>query len=111
MTEDWTKKWLTEEERLNPDDCECGHPRVRHGGSGKQRCYEWLGASRCRCRSLALVGAASREQLQASLAASRALVAAIREQAYYGFTDETIQNMTEGMSAQEMNQWWQKRIL
>ena len=46
-----------------------------------------------------------------TIAALRALVAAIREQAYYGFTDETIQNMTEGMSAQEMNQWWQKRIL
>ena len=46
-----------------------------------------------------------------SLAASRALVASVREQAHYGFTDETLENMTEGMSARQMNQWWRARIL
>ncbi len=36
---------------------------------------------------------------------------AIREQAIYGFTGETLENLTWGMSSQEMNSWWRKRIL
>ena len=35
---------------------------------------------------------------------------AIREQAAYGFTGETLKNLHEGMSAQEMNSWWMRRI-
>lgn len=44
-------------------------------------------------------GAGVREKLEA-----------VREQAAYGFTGETLENMTEGMSAQEMNGWWMRRL-
>lgn len=36
---------------------------------------------------------------------------AVREQAIYGFTGETLENMRDGMSGVEMNRWWMKQIL
>ncbi|KKK73881.1 hypothetical protein LCGC14_2889370 [marine sediment metagenome] len=39
-----------------------------------------------------------------------ACVKAVREQAVYGFTGETLENMRDGMSAREMNSWWMKRL-
>ncbi len=53
------------------------------------------------------------DRMQARVAREGELVAAlgrIREQAAYGFTGETLRNMTKGMSAQEMNAWWIERI-
>jgi len=63
---------LTESERGDPDNCECGHSRLRHGNSGKRQCYEWVSEERrCPCRSLTLESAASRRELQAALADAR----------------------------------------
>jgi hypothetical protein len=49
-------------------------------------------------------------ELLVVIAGLRATVEAMREQAVYGFTGETLLNMTESMTAQEMARWWIETI-
>jgi len=72
---------LTEGERGDPDNCECGHSRLRHGNRGKRQCYEWVSEERrCPCRSLTLESATSHRELQAALADARLALTEYREQ-------------------------------
>ncbi len=50
------------------------------------------------------------ERLQEERDKGRKKLEVIREQVAYGFTGETIANMTVPLTGEEMNRWWQKTI-
>lgn len=50
------------------------------------------------------------EEARAERDVARGKLERIREQAAYGFTGETLENIKNGMSAREMNAWWMERI-
>ncbi len=82
------------------EECTCGHYRASHRLNGDD-------CAQCSCvkfRLNRLVG------VQGEIEHLQAVVEAVREQAAYGFTGETLKNLHEGMSAQEMNSWWMKRM-